>query len=188
MAQARFISTEYLYKHTTIDANVDADYLTKFIDMAQDLQIQLVLGNALFVKIKNDIASTGTTTGYYLSLLTDYVQRATAEWTVYYALPHINYHITNKAVSTNNSDSSNASDVDTLKWLRQQVRDNAEFYSERVRDYLRNNSTQFPELYATTGENIRPTNNSYYSGMYLGKGLKNNYNMRVRKSDNDCDC
>lgn len=188
MPKARFISTDYLYLHTALDKNIDADYLTSFIDKAMDLQIQQVLGNSLYVKLINDIYTTGTTTGYYLVLLTDYVQRATAEWVVYHSIPFLNYHLTNKAVSTNNSDSSNASDVDSLKWLRQQVRDNAEFYSERIRDYLRNNSVQFPELYSTTGENIRPTNNSYYSGMYLGKSLRNNYNLRVRKSDNDCDC
>lgn len=172
MPTARFITPEYLYKHTIIDENVDSNYLNKFIDQAQDLSIQQTIGNALYVKLQNDINSNALA-GYYLTLMNNYIQRATAEYALYYALPFINYHVTNKAVSKNNSDSSSASDMEELKWLRSQIKDNAEFYCERIKDYIKNNINQFPEYYGTTGENLRPTKSNYFGGIYLGKSLKN---------------
>jgi len=52
----------------------DPDLLNKFIIQAQDLNIQQVIGNTLYVKIMNDIVSN-TIGGYYKTLLDDYIQR-----------------------------------------------------------------------------------------------------------------
>lgn len=187
MAFAKFISTEYLFKYTILDDNIDPDLLNKFIIQAQDLNIQQVIGNTLYVKLMTDIVNTGSPSGYYLTLLTDYIQRCQAEWTVYHVFPFINYRLTNKAVSEKNSDNSNPTTLENIQWLREQVRSTAEFYSTRIREFIVNNQTQFPE-YFNPDQNllsIKPRWNNYFGGIYLnrytspcdcncGKGIKCN--------------
>jgi len=171
--RVRFITTDYLYKFTSIDENVDADLLTPYIDQSQDINIQQVIGNSLYVKLKNDINTTGTSTGYYLTLLKDYIQPAQAQWTLYYAMPFINFRITNKAISQKNSENSTVSTMEDVKWLRDQVRDTAEYLTRRVTEYIMTNTGQFPEYFTTTGPyQIKPKKDNYFGGVYLGKSMR----------------
>jgi hypothetical protein len=169
MAFAKLISTDYLFKYTIIDDNVDPDLLGKFIIQAQDLNIQQVIGNTLYVKIMNDVVNN-TISGYYKTLLDDYIQRCQAEWTVYHVFPFINYRLTNKAVSEKNSDNSNPTTLDNIQWLREQVRNTAEFYSTRIREYIVNNQVQFPEYFNPSQNllSIKPKWNNYFGGIYTG--------------------
>jgi hypothetical protein len=166
---AKFISTDYLYKNTIIDDNVDADLLNKFIVESQDINIQQVLGNALYQKLMDDIVTSTTPSGSYLTLLTNFIQKCQAEWVVYHALPFINYRLTNKSVAKKDSEYSDASDLDEVKYLRQSVRDKAEFYSKMLSDYLCKNESLFPEYTSDNDHTIRPSRNNYFSGIYLGK-------------------
>lgn len=164
--KAQFVNTDYIYKYTVIENNVDADLITKFIWKAQDLNIQGTLGSHLYNKLVNDCPNF---TGYYLTLIKEYVQPALAEWVVYHALPFINFRLTNKAVSQKSSDNSQPSGIDDLKWLRDQVKNNAEFYSERVRDFIKNNPSQFPEYYTIEPGNpfdVKPNKTNYFSGIH----------------------
>ena len=158
-----FVSTEYIYKYTVIENNVDADLINKMIIKAQDMNIQSVLGQRLYKKLLNDCPSFS---GDYLTLVKDYIQPALAEWLLYHILPFINYKLTNKAVSTKNSDNSNPSGIEDLKWLRSQIRDNAEFYSERIIDYIKDNETSFPEYFLYDDNELRPSRSVYFSGIY----------------------
>jgi hypothetical protein len=169
--KSQFITTDYVYKYSVIENNVDADLITKFIWKAQDLNIQATVGENLYRKLINDCPNF---TGNYLTLVREYIQPAQTEWTVYHALPFINFRLTNKAVSQKNSDNSSPSGLDDLKWLRDQVRNNAEFYSERIKDYIKNNPSAFPEYYTRTNSfEIPPNKTNYFSGIWTnGRGFK----------------
>lgn len=162
--KAQFITTDYVYKWSVIENNVDADLITKFIWKAQDLNIQSTIGENLYRKLINDCPNF---TGQYLTLVKDFIQPAQCEWVVYHALPFINFKLTNKAVSQKSSDNSNPSGLDDLKWLRDQVRTNAEFYSERIKDYIKNNPSAFPEFFTTTNTfEVKPNKTNYFSGIW----------------------
>lgn len=171
--KAIFLNSDYIYKYTVIDQNVDADLILKFIIKAQDLNIQSTLGSHLYNKLITDCPNF---VGQYRTLIKDYVQPAQAEWVVYHALPFINFRLTNKAVSIKSSDSSQPSTVDDLRWLMDQVRNNAEFYSERTKDYIKNNPSLFPEFYTTEPGNpfdVKPNKSNYKSGIYTsGMGFR----------------
>lgn len=163
--KSQFITTDYVFKHSIIESNVDADLVTKFILKAQELNIQEILGSNLYNKLVTDCP---TFTGYYKTLMDNYIQPCLTEWTVYHSLPFLNYHITNKAVSQKSSENSTPSTLDDLKWLLSQVKGSAEFYSERVKDYIKNNSTQFPEYWTTENSyEIRPNVNNYSGRIYI---------------------
>ena len=171
MNKAKFLTFEYLVKWTIMDENVDANLVEPFILQSQDINIQTIIGNTLYVKLMNDIITTGTTTGYYLTLMTDYIQPAQAQWAIYHSLPFLNYKLTNKAVSEKSSDNSTVTPLETVQYLRNTIRDNAEFLSTRIREYIINNQTQFPEYFSPNNQNllsIKPQVNQYFGGVYLG--------------------
>jgi len=180
----QFISTDYVYKYSVIEDNVDPDLIEKFIWRAQDLNIQAAIGQNLYTKLLNDCPNFS---GYYYTLVREYIQPALCEWTVYHALPFINFRLTNKAVSQKNSDNSNPSNLDDLKWLRDQVRTTAEFYSERIKDYIKNNPTQFPEYYTIANSfEVRPNKSNYFSGIYT-RGRSYQGPLPPRGNIDDCD-
>lgn len=185
--RAQFINTDYVFKYSVIENNVDVDLITKFILKGQDLNIQETLGSNLYNKLVNDCPNF---TGAYRTLVKDYIQPALCEWVVYHALPFINFRLTNKAVSQKSSDNSQPSAVDDIKWLRDQVRINAEFYSERVRDYIKNNPSSFPEYYINTDSfNIKPNKSNYFSGIHTsGRGYRgpNPPYGNVDPNENNC--
>lgn len=158
-----FITSNYVFKMSVIESNVDVDLIQKFIWKAQDLNIQSVLGQNLYQKMINDCPNY---TGFYQQLMIQYIQPALCEWVVYHSLPFINFKLTNKAVSQKSSDSSQPSGIDDIKWLRQQVRNNAEFYNERMRDFIKNYPAEFPEFYQNTlSFEVKPNVSNYFSGI-----------------------
>lgn len=163
MIQAQFVTTDYIYKYTIIEENVDADLVNKSIWRAQMTHIQEILGTNLYNKLVNDCPNF---TGQYLTLMNNYVQPALAEWTVYHLTPFINFRFTNKAVSQKSSDNSQPSTLDDLKWLQAQIRDNAEFISEQTKDYIKNNISLFPEYYQVLNPfDLRPNKTNYFGGI-----------------------
>lgn len=168
--KSKFITFEYLVKWTIMDSNVDPNLVEPFIIQSQDINIQSVIGNTLYIKLMNDIIS-GTVSGYYETLLTDYIQPCTAQWTIYNSLPFLNWRLTNKSVSEKNSDNSNPSTLENVQYLRNTVRDTAEFLSTRIREYIINNQGQFPEYFnpAPNVLSIKPSQNNYFGGIYTGR-------------------
>lgn len=173
---ARLISTEYITLNTIIDSNVDATLINKFIDMSQDINIQQVLGHDLYHKLM-DLVVDGTisdpSNSAYYNLLVDHVQKTQAYWLVYNILPYINYHLTNKSVTTKSSDSSQATGLQELEFLRTDSQSKAEFYVARIRELIVNNPSAYPEYWTTAGiDRITPKALNYFGGMYLPARVK----------------
>ena len=51
--------------------------------------------------------------------------------------------------------------------LRSEIRNTAEYYTERLIDYLKHNTSSYPEYNSNTGSDVNPDTNAYYSGMNL---------------------
>jgi len=51
--------------------------------------------------------------------------------------------------------------------LREEIRNTAEFYTERLIDYIKNNTASFAEYTTNTGSDVNPDTVNYYSGMNL---------------------
>ena len=190
MNKAKFITFEYLVKWTIMDENVDANLVEPFILQAQDINIQTIIGNTLYVKLMNDIMTTGTSTGQYLTLLIDYIQPAQAQWAVYHALPWLNYKLTNKSISEKNSAESTPTSLETTQYLRNTVRDNAEFLSTRIREYIVNNQSAFPEYFSPQLNlmSIKPRVNNYFGGIYTGRNRSGSWSDDIVFGGGDSPC
>lgn len=167
MAYAQFIDSTYVFNNTPIDSNVDPIKVNIAIKEAQELNIKSILGQELYTKIFNDILGTGTTTGYYLTLLTDYIQRCQAYWAVYHVLPTLQYNLSNKGVTEKHSEYSESSELDKIIFLRKDAESKAQFFGQRITEYIINNAEHFPEYYQQSGLGIQPKSNNYFGGIYL---------------------
>lgn len=165
----KFIDTTYLKNNTSIQGNVDDNILKNHIFDMQELYIKPILGTALYEKLKADVLAK-TVSGIYKTILDVHIQRILANWTLYSTLPDIKVKITNKSTSVRTSEFSDPADSTDSNILRASARDLAEYYSNQLRKFLLTNKTDIPEFQnpGTTIDTIKPSDNLYFGGIWLG--------------------
>jgi len=143
------VSENYMKQYTFINGSVDPNIFKPCAILAQDEHIQQVIGTDLFNKILNDIRNN-TLSGNYLTLVDSYMLKAVAWWTMYELLPHLYMKTDNGSIVVRTSDDSTPISSQDLQNYRDQVREKAQFYTQRMIDYLCFNSGLFPELNTNT--------------------------------------
>ena len=171
-----FISEQLIKDRTVANDNIDTKLINPSIKYCQDVFIEPILGTTLFKKIRDDIDTTGTTTGNYKILLDDYI----TDCLLYYVLSELPIPLSvkfrNKGVMQQSSDNSISQDFDDLVKLSNWYRNKAEMYAQRAIKYLKENDTLFTEYlnYETDLDDIKPISRGYQTSIYLG-------------GDNNCD-
>ncbi len=171
MAKVYFISETYFKNNTPVNMNVEPQLINIAIMDAQVLHIQTALGSKLYKKLE-DLISSNTiglaANAKYKSLLDDLVRPAVVQWSLVESLAYIRYKIMNKTVGGQSSDNTTPIELEELKYLTAQLKNKAEFYTQRIVDYLCANSSDYPEY--TSGnaiDDILPETNAYFGGMQL---------------------
>lgn len=158
-----------------IESNIDDNSLESFILISQDVNLQELIGYTMYNFIITNLISNPTGASMstqYQFLLTQYIRPVVSLWTIYNAYPTLLFKATNKAIVTKFSDESREVGIRELEYLRNQVRNNAQFYESRVREYILNNTTFFNEYWSTNGVNrIRPASQVYAGNLYLGPSI-----------------
>ena len=164
-----FVNEDKLKSSTAINYNVDTAFLLPFLKIAQDKHLQIILGTKLYDKLQNDIAGVAdaTLTGVYKTLVDDYIQDAIIHYALVEALPFISFQIKNGSITQKNSENGTAATRQDVDYLVQKERDSAEFYGQRIVEYLCNDSSSFPEYSQNTGADLNPISNAYYTGIKL---------------------
>ena len=172
MSRILFLGTARLKKQTPIQQNVDDDLLNNYIFRAQETHIHQALGTDLYNAMKNRVVNNQLT-GQYKTLMDDYITNCLIEWSFYEVMPFISLKITNKSIARGNADYLAEADLADLKYLRQTVRDVAEFYGERLITYLKENNSLFLEYNTNSGlDKIIPSSKAFFNGVYLGNGRR----------------
>jgi hypothetical protein len=163
----QFISTEYLRSVVPIEQNVDDEKLIPFIVQSQDTYLQQSIGETGYNALKQGITGN-TLTNDEVYLMKNFIQPLVAQYSFYLALPFIAYKPTNKSVSKESSEYSQAVDLSELQFLRNSVKDVAEFYQRRLVKYLLDYPSTF-WWYANpdSKDNLYKTTQSYFSGIYV---------------------
>ena len=162
-----YISATRLKKDTAIGGSVDDNIIMPYILLAQDMNILPVIGTDLDNKLKSDIQG-GTLTGAYQTLVEDYIQVALVQFSFTQLVPYLRLRFVNNAVVVMGAtEQSSSATYEDLKPLMDTAENAGEFYRQRLIDYLRNNSSSFPEYSSNTGADLDPTTNNYFSGIQL---------------------
>lgn len=166
MPYTLFISEQKLKDSTAINGNVDVEYLLPYMKTAQKKYVEPLLGTDLYNKIDADIVA-GTLAGNYKILIEDYVQDALVHWSLFECIPFLSYKIMNNNIVARTSENGQSLQANERQYLREEVRNTAEFYTKRCIDYINEDSSLFPEYSTNSGADIRPNHESYYSNINI---------------------
>ena len=181
-----FIAPDFLKQTTVIEQNIDAKIVTEAIIEAQDLYILPLLGTALYDRVIDEIDSV--VSANIKTLLDDHIQR-TLKWYVLDELTDfLTFRYVNKAVMKKSSENSTA--IETVDAVRMSalMRNKAEIYADRMKDFLCEERVAYPEYHnpGSRADTIRPKRQVYETSIFLGERdtvpgniidrLENNFN------------
>lgn len=156
MRKSAYLITEEMFREVSpLPGTFDWNYLKPHILRAQDIHLQPLLGSKLFydlqVKLYDD-----TLTADDAELLDDYIAKAL----VYSVLadPYcFNVKVENSGIVTKDLGDSRSITFEDAKKLSEQMRSHADFYKQRLIDYLQANTAKFP-LYLVAEAPDMPAN------------------------------
>ena len=184
MAYVLFISEDKLKDSTAINMNVDVAFLLPYVKISQEKYIKTKLGTNLYVAIQGMIS--GGTIGIpananYKTLLDDYIADVLVHYAFYEVLPFLRYKVQNNNVVSKTAENSTPLTRAEAQDLRSEISNTAQFYTERLVDYLCNNTSLFPEFSTNSGADVNPdTTNGYYQGMNLERRIIDSTKITLR--------
>ncbi len=169
-AEVLFVNPDYLKRITQLNGGVEEAVMVPAIILAQDKYLQQYLGTDLLNKLKSDV-SGGTLTGNYEILVDSYVRKATAWWSMVELMPNLYVKLDNGGLVIRTAENTAAIGPDDLHREVENARQNAQFYTTRMVEYLCNNSNLFPEYSTNSGADMLPQRTAYYqNGMTISGG------------------
>jgi len=182
------ISETKLKAFTNINKNVDMDVLKAEVQIAQDIDLQTILGTLFYQHLLNQVSATGNTfNAAEKTLVDDYIQPYLIQTAYFNAIPQIMYRTMNNGITSGTMENASAVDIETMKYLRSIQKQRADFYSQRLLDYLLMGRGQnlFPQYNtASTIDGMIPDRTQKYNnGIFLRHVTRKGWNMQdINKS------
>jgi hypothetical protein len=170
MSYVLLISEQKLKDSTAINLNVSTTLLLPYVLQAQTLYIEPKLGTQLYEHIKGLIqAGTIGNVGNaaYKTLLDDYISFVLVNYSFYHAIPYLRFKVENGNIYSKTSENGTALTTEESQSLREEISNTAQYYTERLIEYIRNNIGDYPEYSTNSGADVNPDKNAYYNGMNL---------------------
>lgn len=166
MAIILLIGEQYLKEKTPLSNNIDIELLKSNIEYAQDAFVQDLLGTNEYVDIQTKYS--GQTLNSIETELVNLIKPMLAYRAAEQSMPFIQTQIRAKGLNQLNSENANQADIVYMRYLREELRNRAEFLAQRVKNFLCTNKISFP-LYTDPNTDISPTKESTYSfsGIYF---------------------
>lgn len=171
-----FVSESYLKTFTPILANVDISEVTPFLSEVELIITREILGKLLYDDLKSKFL--GQTLNTNEIELVDLLKRAISYRAISDAILFLSMKITAKGVQKLNGEFSEPVSASEIKLLKAELENKAEYFEERVVQFLCKNSSKFP-LYgkADNVEGIISTTETRYdSDIFL-----DDYGLRINK-------
>lgn len=183
------ISEIKLKNFTNINKNVDMDVLKAEVQIAQDIDLQTTLGSKFYHHLLDQVQATGNTFTVDEKILVDeYIQPFLIQTAYFNAMPQIMYRTMNNGITQGTMENSTAVDIETMKYLRNIQKMRADFYLQRLMDYLLTGRGQnkFPDYNnASTIDGMVPDRiQKYNNGIYLGRSTRQGWGYNQLSSYN----
>ena len=178
-----FISEDKLKDSTAINANVSVEFLLPFVKESQKIYIETALGTDLNDKLK-DLIIAGTINDVgneaYATLINTYIGDCLPNYAFYMAIPFLRFKVENGNIYSKTSETGVALSTEESQHLRSEVMNTGEYYRERMIDYIRNNTSSFPEYSTNSGADVSPSTDNYYAGMNLERPMQKGTKLTLR--------
>jgi hypothetical protein len=184
-----FISDTILLERTTLHGNIDPQLLYPEIKAAQDMYILPLVGSALYTKLQNDITAQSVT-GYYETLLNDYIIDTLINYVMMELPTTVSYQTFNKGVVKSGGTDLETTSLSDLVTLSDKYKRRAEFYAERMKRYLIEESSRgnFPE-YENPGsraDTVFPYGGTFSLPISLDTDCRRGYDPHPREYISNC--
>lgn len=159
-----FINRNDIVRRTPLGGNIDPDRIMPFVYTAQAKWIWPTLGTVLYNKLQDDVEAS-TVTGVYQTLLEGYVRDTLIHYSVVEALPFISYQITQAGVTKYMPEGTTSVSKGDVDFLLEKELQTAQFFQQRLSEYLCAYNTSYPEYNQTTGKSdmIYPNKRQNYT-------------------------
>ena len=170
MARVLLISEKTLKENSVINNNVDGMYVLPAIEYAMDAGLQPIIGTKLYNRLM-DMVEDGTIENNddYKYLLDEYItpfllNKVTAEIQIPLA-----FKLRNQGVVQQTGENTYVPSLKDMQYVIQNYENKANFYSNRLSDYLKANRKKYPEYCSVDSSADMPSDNgAYKTGLYLG--------------------
>jgi len=152
-----FISENYIKTYTPIGALVQWTEIEPTALIVQQSWIQDILGTNFYNYLKGKYATQTLNSNEII--LFNFIKPALSYRVADKVLPFIQFQIKNKGAQTQRGDYSDPVDLETLRYLREELSGSAEFHEKRLIEYLRKNENLFPEYKNNNNEYMKPAKN-----------------------------
>ena len=190
MSYVLFISEAKLKSSTAINLNVDVELLLPYVRQAQKLYVETKLGTDLNQKLK-DLIVAGTVNAAgneaYKTLLDDYIGDMLPNYALYLLFPYLRFRVENGNIYSKSSENGTPLTTEESQHFREEILNTSQYYTERMIDYICNNSTLFPEYNTNSGSDVEPDRNAYYNGMNLERPNNQGTRLTLRNFLNSSD-
>ncbi len=174
MATTILVSENKIKSFTNINKNVDIDAIRAEIAVAQDIHLMPLLGAKFYYHLLDQVSATGNTfNADELTLINDFIAPYLINASYYEMIPHLHVRTMNVGLvaPAGLEGGRQGVDMETMKYLRGIQKQRADFYKQRLQDYLLTGRGQgkFPDYDSTsTIDGITPMKNEKYnSPIYL---------------------
>lgn len=170
MAFGLFITRNDIIKNTPLGGAIDADALLPFVRTAQEKYLLNLLGTVLYNKLQDDIEAGDDFSGYYQTLIEDYVKPTLIWYSCVEYIPFSSISFKSNGAVKHISETSVSPGKNEVDYLLSKALDNAGYYSTRLQDYLLANSNNIPEYNESVGDSTQvypDQSNQYFGGINL---------------------
>ena len=190
MSYVLFISEDRLKDSTAINMNVDVNLLLPYVRQSQRIRVEPALGSPLYNKLKS-LIQAGTigdvVNAAYKTLLDDYIADMLSTWSFHDCIPYLRFKTENGNIYSKTSETGTALSTEEAQHLREEIRNTAEYYTERLIPYICNNNSLFPEYGTASGADVDADRNAYYNGMNLERPQNQGTRLTLRNFLNGAD-
>jgi hypothetical protein len=177
------ISETKLKAFTNINKNVDMDVLKAEVQIAQDIDLQTILGTKFYNHLLDQVSATGNTfNADETTLVNDYIQPFLIQQAYFQAIPHLMYRSMNRGIVEGMMENATSVDIETMKYLRSLQKQRADFYMTRLQDYLLigRGQNKFPDYtsQSTIDGMIPDRTQKYNNGIFLKHTTRKGYSTR----------
>jgi hypothetical protein len=163
------MTVEDIKERTGVHANVDPKPIRADIKYCQDAFILPIIGTALMNKLQTDIAGAGTA-GIYDTLLKSYIFDALMYYVFSETTSMVTLQLYNKGLIKKTNENTQLADLQEVIQTEDKLKKRAEFYGQKLTDYLMEQYTAIPEYLnpGNTYDTVRPEGEAYTTTFDLG--------------------
>lgn len=181
------VSEQRMKDWTSLDNNIRIDVLTPAILNAQSVYVQSSCGSPFYHRLLNGVRDNDLTADEEV-FLRDLVGPMLMQYALYLLLPNLKYKFVEKGILSGSSEETTQTSLEELQYLRETALDLAEFYDQRLKDYLCDYPGKFPIYQTWNNIGMKPNKETAYFSGLMTDIPKNPYDQPFYNGtcQNDC--